>query len=470
MKKKPSIMKTLFKQEMKAIIITFIAGFLLILQLTAQPSISLDQFSRIKIDGPVTVVLNKSEQNSIEIENFSGNVKPEEMFQYSIKDKLLNIAATGKAKDLVLILNYAEINEINATGIANLKTRTPLSNETLLIKSEGATELDLELQVGYLQLFPSAASTLKLRGNSDNVKVVATGASDIKAMDLTVSTAKIETSGAADVKMDVTINAVINASGASSVRLKQKPDDISVEVKGASDVKYGDIKVEKDIMTFFADSVSNKSKKFDGNWGGVEIGLNALVDKQFHSGFSQEYSFLELNQPKSITIQLNLLEYNVPIIKNNFGLVTGLGLWINNYRFDNNIVLVSDSAKIYGYADTTNSYLKSKLTATYLSLPLIFEYQFRDKKGKEVFHIGVGGYGAVKLGSKSKTVYLYNNTKIKTKDNNDFKLNPFKYGLTGRIGWRKVNFFANYNLSALFKNGKGPEVYPFEAGITLVGW
>lgn len=464
-------MKALFKQEIKAIILTLLVTLLLIFNMSAQTPIVVDSFSKVKIEGPVTVFLNKAENTGIIVEKGSENKNTEELFQYSVQNGVLEIKATGKAKDLEICVNYVTLDEVYAAGISNIKTRNPLKSENLLIKSEGATDLDMEIGSGQLELDASAATTVKLRGTTDNAKVVASGAADIRAMELVAETANIESGGAADVQMDVVRNATIQASGASNVKLRQEPEVISVDLKGASELKYGDTVVESDILDILSDSIMNDTpKKFDGNWGGVELGLNFLVDKQLNSGFQTEYEFLELNQPKSLTVQLNLIEYNIPIVRNNFGIVTGLGLWINNYRFDNNIILVSDSVQIFGYADTTWNYTKSKLTTSYLTLPIIFEYQVRDKRGKEVLHIGAGAYGGVKLGSKSKTVYVYENTKIKTKDNNDFKLNPFKYGLTARIGWRKLNFFANYNLSELFESNKGPEIYPFEVGITLVGW
>lgn len=463
-------MKTQLNLEIKAFIFTFIAIFLLILNLSAQKQIiSLESFSQIKIEGPVSLNLNKTDQNSIKVEN-DVDLPSEELFKYSVQDGELNIKSTGKVKDLQLTVNYVELTSITAVGVANVMTQNKIDGESLNVKSEGATELKLDVDVKQLQLNASAATTIRLSGNAGNVTVKSSGASDIKAFDLVAVSASIESSGASDVKMHVTDNASVLASGASNVRFKDKPQDVKADVKGAADVKYGDINVKSEDLIDFPDGFSKEKRKFDGHWAGVELGFNALVDRQLNTGFASEYDFLELNQPKSITVQLNVFEYNVPIIRNNFGLVTGLGLWINNYRFSNNIVLVSDSVKIFGFADTTRNYTKSKLTASYLALPLIFEYQFRDKKDKEVFHVGVGGYGAVKLGSKTKNVYLENDRKTKVKDHNDFKINPFKYGLTARLGWRQVNFFANYNLSTIFEKNKGPETYPFEVGLTLVGW
>jgi len=230
-------MKALFKQEIKAIILTLLVTLLLIFNMSAQTPIVLDSFSKVKIEGPVTVFLNKAENTGIIVEKGSENKNTEEIFQYSVQNGVLEIKATGKAKDLEICVNYVTLDAVEATGISNIKTRNPLKSENLLIKSEGATDLDLEIESGQLELDASAATTVKLRGTTDNAKVVASGAADIRAIELIAETANIESGGAADVQMDVVRNATVKASGASNVKLRQKPEVISVDLKGASELK-----------------------------------------------------------------------------------------------------------------------------------------------------------------------------------------------------------------------------------------
>ncbi len=463
-------MKTYLASELKAIVVTFFIICLFVLSITAQSQkISTGSFDHLKIEGPVEVQINKTIEHSIVIEN-DGGLAVEEILIYSINGNELEIKSTGKVKDLKLIVNYENLNSLEVKGVANVISQNTITGETLSITSDGATDLSLTVDVLQLQIDASAATTVRLKGHSDNVVVKSSGAADVKAFDLTVKSANIESSGASDVKMDVLDNVTVKASGASNVKFKEEPQEKSIEVKGVADITYGGVALKGTDNQLFPDQSSPEKRKFDGHWSGVEIGFNAMVDPQLNSGFSGEFDFLELNYPKSVTVQLNFFEYNVPIVKNNLGLVTGLGLWINNYRFSDNIVLVSDSVRIYGFADTLRNYTKSKLTATYLTLPLIIEYQCLDKKDREIFHIGFGGYGSVKIGSKTKNVYIVNDQKVKIKDHGDFKINLFKYGLTARLGWRQVNFFANYNLSTLFEKNKGPETYPFEFGITLAGW
>lgn len=58
----------------------------------------------------------------------------------------------------------------------------------------------------------------------------------------------------------------------------------------------------------------------------------------------------------------------------------------------------------------------------------------------------------------------------KTKNFDDFHMQPFKFDATVRIGWGFVNLFATYSVNEMFKKGKGPEVYPWTIGITFVNF
>jgi hypothetical protein len=57
------------------------------------------------------------------------------------------------------------------------------------------------------------------------------------------------------------------------------------------------------------------------------------------------------------------------------------------------------------------------------------------------------------------------NDKVKQKD--DFNLNRFRYGITGRFGYAWINLFVNYGLSDLFEDGTGPELTPVSAGLAF---
>ncbi|MFH2140943.1 MAG: outer membrane beta-barrel protein [Bacteroidota bacterium] len=210
-------------------------------------------------------------------------------------------------------------------------------------------------------------------------------------------------------------------------------------------------------------------EKFDGHWAGIDIGLNTYLNDNYTSVLNYDDRYLELNTGKSWGVGVNLLEKSIAFCSNKFGLVTGLGFTFNNYRFNQNVVLMPDSAKLYA-VDGLVDFEKNKLVVTYLTVPLIFEYQISTGKKDRRIHISAGGIGGLKIGSHTKYVYKSGDQRHKDKINEDFHLSPFTYGATLRIGYRGLNLFANYNISTLFENNEGPELYPLTIGLSVVNF
>ena len=108
----------------------------------------------------------------------------------------------------------------------------------------------------------------------------------------------------------------------------------------------------------------------------------------------------------------------------------------------------------------------SKLTASYMSVPLILEFQIPVGDHEKQLYFSGGLIGGLKIGSHTKIKQDGN----KTKSRNDFNINPFRYGATARFGFKGINLFGTYYFSTFYKNGRGPEMFPFTLGIGLMNW
>jgi hypothetical protein len=156
------------------------------------------------------------------------------------------------------------------------------------------------------------------------------------------------------------------------------------------------------------------------------------------------------------------------LYKNYVALTTGIGFQFNRLMFENNTVLIPFKDSIQTF-ESGIPYTKNMLKASYITVPLLLQFNTSKNHGKS-FHFAVGGQVAIKLGSRSKQVYDVDGDKKRDIYKSDYNLNPFQYGLTARVGYGKVNVFANYNLSEVFKSGKGPKLYPFQIGVSLLPW
>ncbi|MEN8122366.1 MAG: outer membrane beta-barrel protein [Bacteroidota bacterium] len=210
----------------------------------------------------------------------------------------------------------------------------------------------------------------------------------------------------------------------------------------------------------------NKNKKFRGHWAGFELGLNNYMNEERKTTLDPVDELFELNPERSWVFALNFVEFNIPFTKGS-GLVTGMGTTWNNYHFRNNVNVYEDAnGVIIAEPETVNNLGKNALNLWYITIPLIFEFQIPVNNNRPGIHVGFGAVGSLKLASK--TVQKYDGTK--SKQHSDFQIPGLKYGLTFRIGYRFIKLFVNYDMVPLFKEEKGPKVFPVSAGITLISF
>lgn len=237
-------------------------------------------------------------------------------------------------------------------------------------------------------------------------------------------------------------------------------DSVRVNI-GQRDIVINDdgVKIEK----------SCKKPKFNGHWAGFGLSVNGLLNENHMIDYPAGYPELDINYNKSTGVSVNFFEQNINLANQQLGLVTGLGVTWNNYRFDEDVILTTDGkldAYYAGAVDPTRDYQKSKLMLASLRIPLLLEYQTNGKMKTNSFHVGAGAVGSFRMWSHSKNEIDDN----KTKGKDDFYINPFIINGMATIGWGIINLYGTYSFSEFFRHDKGPVAYPFEIGITLVGF
>ncbi len=249
--------------------------------------------------------------------------------------------------------------------------------------------------------------------------------------------------------------------GKKGISIVETPEGTKIDVRNLDES-------ETDVNNELKEKEESASKKFKGHWSGIQLGLNNYVNSDFSTSLDNSMNFMDLNTGKSWTYSLNILKYDFGLGTDKIGIVTGLGFEWSNYSFDKDYSLQKDSiGKIIPFPLTSlGSVLKNKLSTTYLTVPLLLEFQI--PAGKKRIYFSGGPIGAIKLGSHTKVVYKEDGDKKKIKDRDDFNLSSLRYGFTARAGYRGLNLFATYYLTPLFESNKGPELYPFSVGLTLI--
>lgn len=152
-----------------------------------------------------------------------------------------------------------------------------------------------------------------------------------------------------------------------------------------------------------------------------------------------------------------------------FVLSPGLEVQWYNFMFRNQVVLQKEgsSNSFNKGADVGFPNIqKSKLTASYLNIPVNFEIQ---NIVKDV-NIGASFYGGYLLDAYTKVKYTKadgEETKDRYRQGN-YNVNSFQYGFKGYINIEGVELFYRQNLTQLFKGDPiSPELTPVAIGITL---
>lgn len=206
----------------------------------------------------------------------------------------------------------------------------------------------------------------------------------------------------------------------------------------------------------------HKHRKFDGHWSGIDFGGN-LLDTKYDPLYPDEPKFMETRPEKSFEFNCNFAEYSFGF-GSYVGIVTGLGLNFNDYKFKNrNTIIKDENGMIQPLELPEGDLRKTKLSTAYLTAPLMLEFQIPGNHGKDRLFIAGGLIGGVKIGEHTK--YKIGNEK--TKDKGDFNISPLRWGYTARVGFDDVGIFATYYNTPLFEEGKGPETTPLTIGLTF---
>jgi hypothetical protein len=220
----------------------------------------------------------------------------------------------------------------------------------------------------------------------------------------------------------------------------------------------------------------DSKSKFKGHWSGFDIGINNYFDAN-NKLIGSENS-MALDAGKSWCFGVNLLQYDLPIIKENFGIVTGIGFTWNNYRFSGKQVLAKNQDGIIemdnpDFVDASSEgfdFQRNKLGTCFIDVPLLLEFQAPvTHSGKKIF-FNAGVTAGIKLASWTHQEWEIGKTEYERHDKSDLNISPFRYGVQARLGYGNIRIFANYQLNPLFEKDNGPELYPFSAGLQILSF
>ncbi|MEZ4898106.1 MAG: head GIN domain-containing protein [Saprospiraceae bacterium] len=225
--------------------LAFVMGLIVSTHAQKVQNIDVKDFDKIRISSSYTVVLKQGNRPGVVI---SGSEKELEdvIIENNGSTLILRRSNSWKFRNwfntegVTATVTYTHLESIKASGASSVRAEHILEGEHFSLEVSGASDLDVEVDVGDLTCSSSGASDIKLFGQAGNVRINCSGASEVKAKSFRARSADIDCSGASTVHLGVDEMLDANASGASDIYIYGSPRVRQSRSSGASDIHFRD--------------------------------------------------------------------------------------------------------------------------------------------------------------------------------------------------------------------------------------
>ncbi len=196
----------------------------------------------IRVANALNVVITQGAAQEIKVE------ADENLQEYIIveeKNGILSVhqrnnTSLSSRKDIAVYVSAAAFDRLYASGAGKIRSTNRLeADEKLVITASGASEIDIDVKVPRVNADLSGASTLKIKGETRDLLVSASGSSRASAFDLLAENTNVDVSGASNARVFASVKLDIVASGASEVRYRGDAT-VNKSTSGASNAKKDD--------------------------------------------------------------------------------------------------------------------------------------------------------------------------------------------------------------------------------------
>lgn len=205
----------------------------------------------------------------------------------------------------------------------------------------------------------------------------------------------------------------------------------------------------------------------------IDVGLNNWMEgNQFPDADGQPYTVKPWGSWYFALNSVNRTWVSGPLF-----LDWGLGVSWFNWKMQDANIMVEKGLESIEFIDATIANpeidgIKSRLSAPYVNVNFVpmldfakgrrrvknlerGSVNFRTYK-KQGLRFGVGGYAGYRIGGNTKFVYREDGEKQKDKNQNNYYLENFRYGIRAQVGFKGLDLFATYDINSVFAGDRGP--------------
>ena len=202
------------------------------------------------------------------------------------------------------------------------------------------------------------------------------------------------------------------------------------------------------------------------NWFIFDLGFANYKDETNYTA-AQQSGFvspgvgkdnLKLRTGKSVNANIWIFMQKLNLAKHYVNLKYGLGLELNNYRYDDERVRFAKNPTFIGLDPALANATKNKLAADYVTVPLMLNFNFTPTR-KRGFGLSAGVSGGYLYSARQKIKLNGDKTKL----HDDFNLEKWKLSYIAELTLGPVRLYGSMAMKNMWE--KGLDQTPYNIGI-----
>lgn len=258
----------------------------------------------------------------------------------------------------------------------------------------------------------------------------------------------------------------ITMSGFSQDSTKTEQPD-TIKIGGMVIIKKGDKSDTTKNRIVISNRNRNRNANIQTNWWIVDLGFANLHDQtNYASAEAQSFApgsnkdWFKLRTGKSVNVNIWVFMQKLNITKHVLNLKYGLGVELNNYRFEDVRVFIEENPTLVKLDETYKDSKKNKLALDYVTVPVLLNINFTPGRER-----GFGISGGVSAGYLYSARQKINFDGDKLKNHDDYDLEKFKLSYIGELNLGPVKLYGSYAMKSMWE--KGLDQTPYTVGLRL---
>lgn len=204
----------------------------------------------------------------------------------------------------------------------------------------------------------------------------------------------------------------------------------------------------------------NPLHRFNSHWESFNFGIGGFGSGIASTSVDSKYDYIDVDPIRSFAFHWNISDLSFPLTpQNRIGLVSGIGVTWDYYALSKKNVWLDKGDSLMHFDTVT--YKRNKLRTCNMVVPLMLEFHPVNNSN---LYVMAGVEANLRLGARTKHV---TEEGVKNKHKSDFYMNPITCNMVVRAGYGDFGVYFSTALTPMFKDNKGPVVYPFSAGVSL---